>query len=211
MSVLALRTNVLWRSNARLVNSLTHSRGTTAVASGRRTTAKYALAITGCAAGLYMHALSAVDCMGMSEGVPLATAVPMDEKRSVFASDEDGDGRDPMERIIDMYGPHVMKSGFGGGVGFCSGMAAKKLGYVVAYLVGIGFMGLQVASYNGYIDVDWFAIRDEAVQMLDTDGDGKLDMNDAKRWWNKFKDVMTRALPSSSGFVGGFILGLKYG
>jgi len=116
-----------------------------------------------------------------------------------------------MEKLIDMFGPYVMKCGFGGAMGFCSGLAARKLGMVVAYLVGVGFIGVQVAAYNGYIDVDWYAIKDEAVKILDVDGDGKLDAEDAKLWWRKFKETMANALPSSSGFAGGFVLGLRYG
>jgi len=45
-------------------------------------------------------------------------------------------------------------------MGFCSGIAVKRVGETIAYLVGVVFIGLQVAQYNGLIDIDWLKIRD---------------------------------------------------
>jgi uncharacterized membrane protein (Fun14 family) len=42
-------------------------------------------------------------------------------------------------------------------------------------------------------------------------GDGKIDADDIKSWWNNFKAIMTNTLPSASGFAAGFSLGLKWG
>jgi hypothetical protein len=42
-------------------------------------------------------------------------------------------------------------------------------------------------------------------------GDGKLDLEDAKIYWQKLKILLTKNLPSSSGFSLGFLLGVKNG
>jgi len=56
--------------------------------------------------------------------------------------------------------PLCSRLGFGGIMGFCSGIAVKRVGETIAYLVGVVFIGLQVAQYNGLIDIDWLKIRD---------------------------------------------------
>jgi hypothetical protein len=42
-------------------------------------------------------------------------------------------------------------------------------------------------------------------------GDGKIDMEDVKIWWKKFKTMMTYQLPDATGFSMGFLAGVKYG
>ena len=79
-----------------------------------------------------------------------------DENRSLSKPDE-------IERFINTtLLPMGNKLGFGGVAGFCTGVAARRIGEWIVYLSGVAFVGLQLAQYNGYIDLDWFAIRKES-------------------------------------------------
>ena len=172
--------------------------------SGRRMTAKLALTLSGITACVLTNS---AHCAPASGDIEIPVAVPVDEKASLEDADEDNGSSDPVEKLIDVYGPHVMKMGFGGAIGFCSGMATKRLGYVVAYLAGLTFIGIQTAAYHGYIDIDWLAVQAQATEMLDANGDGKFDANDLKLWWRKFKEIMMAQLPSNGSFCSGDTIG----
>jgi hypothetical protein len=46
---------------------------------------------------------------------------------------------------------------------------------------------------------------------IDQSGDGKLDYEDLKIYWQKLKVLLTTNLPSSGGFSLGFLVGIKNG
>ena len=82
--------------------------------------------------------------------------------------------------------------------------------YAIGFSVaGVGFIGVQAASYYGYIEVDWLGVQKGVTDMIDINGDGKIDKEDLHLWWHGFKDFITHALPSSSGFTAGFIMGMR--
>jgi len=83
---------------------------------------------------------------------------------------DSGDGPDYVEQFIDKCSPLLSKLGFGGIIGVCSGMVIKRVGIISAYLVGFGFIGIQVASHFGIIEVDWFVVQNEAIKAIDTNG-----------------------------------------
>lgn len=116
---------------------------------------------------------------------------------------------DAMDYLIDLYGPSIISMGSGGAIGFCVGYATKTLGKMVAFIAGVGFIGVQAASYYGYIEVDWLGVQKGVTDMIDINGDGKIDKEDLHLWWHGFKDFITHALPSSSGFTAGFIMGMR--
>lgn len=116
---------------------------------------------------------------------------------------------DSVEDIISQVQPMAANLGFGGVMGFCSGVALVRLGKAVATLVGITFIGLQTASHFGYIDVNWKKIADSAASKLDKTGDGKLDTEDVKAWWKTIKGVLTKRLPAAGGFSLGFMYGCR--
>ena len=76
--------------------------------------------------------------------------------------------KDPVEEVLDKLKPALSQLSFGSVVGYCSGYAMKKVGKAVAFVIGVGFVGLQTASHMGYIDVNWIKIRDDALKPLDT-------------------------------------------
>jgi hypothetical protein len=61
-------------------------------------------------------------------------------------------------------------------MGYCSAMAMKKIGKAAAFIVGVGFFGVQVAAHLKYIDVDWNKVKDDALKPFDT-------VSGRKRWW----------------------------
>ena len=77
------------------------------------------------------------------------------------------ENKDPMEKAIDKMKPILAQLSFGSVMGYCSGMALKKVGKAVAFVVGIGFVGLQTAVSMGYIDVDWSKVKNDALKPLD--------------------------------------------
>ena len=119
---------------------------------------------------------------------------------------------DAVEKIIlNTVGPLMTKLGYGGLLGFCSGMALKKIGNLAAFVIGVGFVGLQVAQYQGMIQIDFLEVKEKAIEVLDANGDGKFDANDLVIYWRKLKDILTHSIPSAGGFSSGFAMGVYYG
>ena len=146
----------------RLLNFGRHfSRQTRSLATGSGATASIApnlprprLALLGgsCLA-LLMWTVPIASCAHTEEGVE-------EGKSSDPGADKLPAGSDEIEKFlrITVY-PVCNKLGFGGIMGFCSGIAVKRIGEHVAYMVGIAFIGLQFAQYKGLIDIDWLQVR----------------------------------------------------
>lgn len=106
-------------------------------------------------------------------------------------------------------GPAV---GFGGMLGYCSGLAFRKAGKVAGVAIGLTFMGVQTAASSGYITVNWDKVKDDTfVKTLDANKDGIVNMDDAQVHWNKYSAMMTDRVPNAGGFAAGFMLGARRG
>lgn len=70
---------------------------------------------------------------------------------------------DVVEQTLDRLKPLAVQVGVGGIMGYCTGMAMKKVGKVLATVLGLGFVALQSAAYAGYIQVNWKQIGDDAI------------------------------------------------
>merc|ERR1711935_1128942 len=97
----------------------------------------------------------------------------------------------------------VGQLGFGGVCGVCTGVAAKKVGIQMAYYGGLAFVGLQTLAYMGYVKVDYLKMQSDATNLLDQNGDGKLDEQDAKIAADHAVAILKRGLPSAGGFSAG--------
>mmetsp|Transcript_6553 Transcript_6553/g.8516 ORF Transcript_6553/g.8516 Transcript_6553/m.8516 type:complete len:125 (+) Transcript_6553:63-437(+) len=117
---------------------------------------------------------------------------------------------DPVNAIIAQAKPIIAKLGFGTVVGYCSGMAMKKIGKAVAFVIGMGFIVVQGAVSAGYIAVDWNKVQSDVVSTVDTNNDGKLDEEDVKAYWANVKKVLINGIPDAGGFSLGFLWGVKY-
>lgn len=119
---------------------------------------------------------------------------------------------DAVAGLIEKAGPLFANLSFGSAMGFCSGMALKKIGKAIAVVIGTGFVALQLAVSAGYIEgVNYTKIRDDCAKTLDINKDGKINEADAKEWWEVFKKIMVNKLPSAGGFGLGFLYGVKCG
>jgi len=119
-----------------------------------------------------------------------------------------GGNSDPFGGILEKYGNELQRLGLGGIVGICAAVAMKRIGHEAAYVLGLGFLGLQALSYMGYIQIDYKKFTNDVKAKLDTDGDGKLTTKDLMHYWNKFVDIATYNVPGAGGYSAGFLIGL---
>ncbi|KAJ8362317.1 hypothetical protein AAFF_G00379910, partial [Aldrovandia affinis] len=91
----------------------------------------------------------------------------------------------------------------------CSGYLFQRVGKIAATAVGGGFLLLQIANHSGYVQVDWKKVEkdvNKAKKHL------KKKANRAAPEINSFIEESTefvkRNVVLSSGFIGGFLLGL---
>ncbi|KAG0310914.1 hypothetical protein BGZ99_010468, partial [Dissophora globulifera] len=100
---------------------------------------------------------------------------------------------------------------FGMVMGLCSGFLFNKLGKLMMLVVGLGFVSLQLLANSGYIQVNWVKIERRFKDQFDVDRDGKVTMNDARHGFRWLIELLTRNFQFKSTFVGGFIMGFRYG
>jgi uncharacterized membrane protein (Fun14 family) len=103
-------------------------------------------------------------------------------------------------------------------IGFVSGYAFKKVSKIVAFWLGLGFIGFQCLAYFGYIRINWQKITTTIWKRIDTEASHehqeitKKDMRRmVTRWFILLMRILTTSLPSSTGFVTGFMFGFRYG
>jgi len=116
-----------------------------------------------------------------------------------------------VQQFVEKNKDALSEISFGGVMGYCSGMAFRRVGKAVGVVVGVGFIGLQTAKSMGYIDVDWNKIRDDAIKPLDKNSDGKVDAQDVEIMWNQSQTMMKDSVPGAGGFSAGFLLGARRG
>ena len=119
--------------------------------------------------------------------------------------------KDIIEEAIEKAKPVLMNIGFGSVMGYCSGVALERVGKMLAFIIGSGFIGLQVAVSLGYIKVNWDKVADSARIQIDITKDGKIDTDDYKEYWKRLRKILTNKIPSAGGFSLGFLYGLRYG
>ncbi|MEX2501059.1 MAG: FUN14 domain-containing protein [Trueperaceae bacterium] len=99
--------------------------------------------------------------------------------------------------------PLLEQVGFGLVAGFVAGYALKKVGKVVALVLGLFFIGLQLMAWYGFVTIEWGRLQSEVEPLL-----GAESLNDG---WRTLLSVVTYNLPFAAAFVPGFVLGLKRG
>jgi uncharacterized membrane protein (Fun14 family) len=114
---------------------------------------------------------------------------------------------DAVTTMIDKVKPVLQNITFGAVVGYCSGVAMKTMGQLMAVTIGIGFIGVQLVVGLEYVEVDWEKLKIDFVKKVDTNEDGKLDTADVKVWWKKLLKLLTHKIPSAGGFTVGFLYG----
>ncbi|MGC8876449.1 FUN14 domain-containing protein [Thermus sp.] len=93
--------------------------------------------------------------------------------------------------------PYLGQMTFGGLAGYAVGYVFKKVGRLLALLLGLSFMALQLLAQGGYVQVDWNRIQKDVEPIF--------------RLWERLLSTLTYNLPFGASFVGGFFLGLRAG
>jgi len=104
---------------------------------------------------------------------------------------------------MESYTPILAQLGFGGVAGWISGYTLKKVGKLLALVLGFLFISIQILAYAGYLEVDWTRIQRDVEPLFKEET--------LKGFWQKLLKVLTYNLPFASGFAAGFLLGFKRG
>lgn len=92
-----------------------------------------------------------------------------------------------------------------GGIGFLSGIAvgfiSKKISKIAVFFLALAFILIQVAVYNGYVEIDWLSWKDTAVEAV----------KQTKLPTAPLKDIILRNIPFSIAALVGFVFGFKKG
>jgi uncharacterized membrane protein (Fun14 family) len=104
---------------------------------------------------------------------------------------------------IQTFGPYIQQLSFGGIAGFVAGYALKKVGMMLALLLGILFIILQVLAYYGFVSINWIEVQNRINPVLETESLNKL--------WQGLVNVLTYNITFAAAFIPGLILGLRRG
>lgn len=105
-----------------------------------------------------------------------------------------------MSESPSFFTPLLSQLGVGGIGGLCVGYAIKKLAKMVAFVIGLAFLGLQYLAYQGIISIHYGILKTWASNMVR--GTGALE---------GVLTVILANLPFSSSFLVGLALGMKMG
>jgi uncharacterized membrane protein (Fun14 family) len=104
---------------------------------------------------------------------------------------------------IQPFIPYIQQLGFGGISGFLVGYALKKVGKVVAIVLGILFVILQVLAYYGFVSINWIEVQKSVDPLLET--------NTLQAIWQGVLNILTYNFVAAAAFIPGLILGLRRG
>jgi uncharacterized membrane protein (Fun14 family) len=104
---------------------------------------------------------------------------------------------------IQPFIPYLQQLGFGGISGFIVGYALKKVGKVVAIVLGILFVILQVLAYYGFVSINWIEVQKSVDPLLET--------NTLQAIWQGLINILTYNFVAAAAFIPGLILGLRRG
>ncbi len=109
-----------------------------------------------------------------------------------------------MERVaLPDLTPYLGQMTFGGLAGYAVGYTLKKVGRLLALVLGLLFVALQLLAQGGYVQVDWTRIQKDVEPLLQQPGLQSL--------WERLLSTLTYNLPFGASFVGGLLLGLRAG
>ena len=116
------------------------------------------------------------------------------------------------ELTFDAMLPIGTTISFGVMSGFASGYAAKKGARAATGVLGGLFFLFQGAHHLGYVTVNMDKIEKDVMSLMDSNGDGKFDQDDAQEWLKKTVTLLTCDTKISAGtFTVGFVAGLRQG
>ncbi|KAF0774933.1 hypothetical protein AaE_001365 [Aphanomyces astaci] len=116
---------------------------------------------------------------------------------------------DQVQTHVSLLGENADQISWGFALGACSGFTLKKVSKVGAFLVGAAFVGMQCASYSGYVNVNYAKLQQDITALMDTNKDGKVNSTDIKVVYDQVLNVLEYSLPAGSGFSVGFLVGFR--
>lgn len=99
--------------------------------------------------------------------------------------------------------PILEQLGFGVVAGFVAGYALKKVGKLLAIVLGVFFVGLQLLAWSGYLTVEWGRVQQDVEPLFATES--------LNAFWRSLVSVLTYNVPFAAAFVPGFLLGIRRG
>ena len=102
--------------------------------------------------------------------------------------------------MVEILTPLLTQLGVGGVAGLCVGYALKKVGKIIAFIVGIAFIGLELLAYKGIIDIHYDVLVKWGEDLF-----GQVGL---------LEGVMTLIIanmPFAASFLVGLAIGIKMG
>ncbi|XP_020329083.1 FUN14 domain-containing protein 1 isoform X2 [Oncorhynchus kisutch] len=96
----------------------------------------------------------------------------------------------------------------GGVTGWCAGYLFQRVGKIAATAIGGGFLLLQIANHSGYVQVDWKKVEKDVNKAKKHLKRTKQAAPEINSFFEEATEFVKKNIVLSSGFVGGFLLGL---
>lgn len=99
--------------------------------------------------------------------------------------------------------PYAEQLGFGLVAGFAVGYALKKVGKLLAVVVGLLFVVVQLLASQGFLTVHWGEVQARVDPLFEADS--------LESAWQRLLRVLTHNVTFAGAFVPGLIVGLRRG
>ncbi len=100
--------------------------------------------------------------------------------------------------MVEIVTPLLAQLGVGGVIGLSVGYALKKIGQLLAVILGLAFLGLEALAYKGIITINYQALMEFGRDMFNNLGA-----------LESVFTTMVSNLPFTASFIAGLALGLK--
>ncbi len=104
---------------------------------------------------------------------------------------------------LQSIAPYLQQISFGALAGFASGYALKKVGKVLAIIIGLLFVALQLLAYYGIVEINWGVVQGHVDPLLEPESLGDM--------WHNLVQLLTYNITFAAAFVPGLIFGLRRG
>ena len=102
--------------------------------------------------------------------------------------------------MVEILTPLLAQLGFGGVAGLCVGYALKKLGKIVAFIIGLAFLGLQLLAWKGIISINYAAMEQWGNEVIHSVGLAE-----------GLYGTIIANMPFAASFLVGLAIGFKLG
>lgn len=104
---------------------------------------------------------------------------------------------------LQTVAPYLQQISFGALAGFASGYALKKVGKVVAIIIGLLFVALQLLAYYGIVEINWGVVQGHVDPLLEPESLNSM--------WQNLVQLLTFNITFAAAFVPGLLFGLRRG